>query len=167
MADRAATGAPVRSRMVARVWSALVYVYPVLVMMLLWEVIAHSGMISRLLWPPLEQIGYELYRFAMRGDLAFHGGITLQRALAGFLAAIVVGILIGVLLARVRLFNRLIEPIFVFGYPIPKISLYPMFIFIFGFGDLSKIVLIFLECLYPITVQTMAGMRNVERVLVW
>jgi ABC-type nitrate/sulfonate/bicarbonate transport system permease component len=155
------------SRMVAHAREGLVRLYPVFVVMLAWEMIARSGMISRLLWPPLEQIGYEFYRLALRGDMVFHGSITLQRALTGFLAAIVVGVVIGTLLARGRIFNRLIEPIFVFGYPIPKISLYPMFIFIFGFGDMSKIVLIFLECLYPITVQTMAGMRNAERVLVW
>ena len=156
-----------RSRVTARIWDGLGYIYPILVVMLVWELTAHSGMISRLLWPPLEQVAYELYRFALSGDMAFHGMITLQRALTGFVAAIVAGILIGTALARVRLFNRLVEPIFVFGYPIPKISLYPMFIFIFGFGDMSKIVLVFLECLYPITLQTMAGMRNAERVLVW
>jgi NitT/TauT family transport system permease protein len=167
MADIALSAVPPQNRIFSRLWSAITYLYPVVVVMLIWEAIAHSGMISPLLWPPIEQVAYELYRFAIRGDLAFHGAITLQRALIGFLSAIVVGIVMGTLLARVRLANRLIEPIFVFGYPIPKISLYPMFIFIFGFGDLSKIVLVFLECLYPVTVQTMAGMRNAERVLVW
>jgi ABC-type nitrate/sulfonate/bicarbonate transport system permease component len=147
--------------------SAIEYVYPIVVLMIVWEVIAYSGAISNLLWPSLEQIAVELWRFAVRGDMWFHGSITLQRALTGFLAAIVAGVLIGTALARVRILDRLIEPIFVFGYPVPKISLYPMFIFIFGFGDMSKIVLVFLECLYPITIQTMAGMRNAERVLVW
>ena len=36
-----------------------------------------------------------------------------------------------------------------------------------GFGDMSKIVLVFLECLYPITLQTVFGMRSAERALVW
>ncbi len=73
----------------------------------------------------------------------------------------------GTLLGTSRLVRRLIEPVFIFGYPIPKISLYPVFIFVFGFGDWSKIVLVFLECLYPITLQTLAGLRNTDRVLVW
>ena len=124
-------------------------------------------MISRLLWPPLEQVAVR----AMALCAAWRHGFPRRHH-----AAARVDRLPGRdrrrnsdrhALARVRLFNRLIEPIFVFGYPIPKISLYPMFIFIFGFGDMSKIVLVFLECLYPITVQTMAGMRNAERVLVW
>jgi ABC-type nitrate/sulfonate/bicarbonate transport system permease component len=71
------------------------------------------------------------------------------------------------MIGRSRILNRLFEPIFVFGYPVPKISLYPVFIFVFGLGDMSKIVLIFLECLYPITLQTVFGMRSAERALVW
>jgi ABC-type nitrate/sulfonate/bicarbonate transport system permease component len=152
---------------VNRLGAGIATIYPILLFLGVWELIAHSGAISPLLWPPLEKIAYELWRFAESGDLLFHGSITLQRALTGFAASIVAGVLIGTGLARIRLFNRLIEPIFVFGYPIPKISLYPVFVFVFGFGDLSKIVLIFLECLYPITIQTMFGMRSAERVLVW
>ena len=167
MTDVVLTRQPVRWDLGARVRSAIGYVYPIVVLMIVWEALAHSGAISPLLWPPLEKIAVELWRFAASGDMWFHGAITLQRALTGFLSAIVAGVLIGTALARVRILDRLIEPIFVFGYPIPKISLYPMFIFIFGFGDMSKIVLVFLECLYPITIQTIAGMRNAERVLVW
>jgi NitT/TauT family transport system permease protein len=167
MADVAITERSVLSGLGERLWRSVESVYPIVVLMIIWEAIAYSGIISRLLWPTLEQVALELWRFAVSGDMWFHGSITLQRALTGFTAAIVVGVLIGTALARVRILDRLIEPIFVFGYPVPKISLYPMFIFIFGFGDMSKIVLVFLECLYPITIQTIAGMRNAERVLVW
>lgn len=167
MADVALDRPSLPSGLAARALSALLYAYPVFVLLIVWEAIAYSGAVSPLLWPTLEKVAVELWQFAISGDMWFHGSITLQRALTGFVAAIVVGISVGTMLARNRLANRLIEPIFVFGYPIPKISLYPVFISIFGFGDESKIVLVFLECLYPITIQTMAGMRSPERVLVW
>jgi NitT/TauT family transport system permease protein len=168
MSDATIQAAGKESSLLGRyVFGLLVYSYPILLLMAVWELLAHSGWISPLLWPSLEQIAVELWKFAVRGDMLFHGWITLQRALSGFIAAIVVGVLIGTALARSRILNRLFEPIFVFGYPVPKISLYPVFIFVFGFGDLSKIVLIFLECLYPITIQTAFGMRSAERALVW
>jgi len=152
-------------------WTGLirgaVWLYPLFLLALVWEVIAHSGIISRLLFPPIESVAVELFRFAVKGDLAYHGSATLYRALTGFSAAIVVGVVMGALIARVRLFAKFVEPIFIFGYPIPKISLYPVFIFIFGFDDASKIVLVFLECLYPITIQTIFGMRNADQILVW
>jgi NitT/TauT family transport system permease protein len=151
----------------SRIVAALIYCYPIFLLMGVWELLAHSGLISPLLWPSLESIAVALWKFALSGDLMFHGLITLQRALSGFFAALVGGVLIGRVLGRSRILNRLFEPIFVFGYPVPKISLYPVFIFIFGFGDMSKIVLIFLECLYPITLQTVFGMRSAERALVW
>ena len=132
----------------SRIVAALIYCYPIILLMVLWELLAHSGLISPLLWPSLEKIALALWKFAVSGDLMFHGLITLQRALSGFVAALVVGVLIGTMLGRSRILNRLFEPIFVFGYPVPKISLYPVFIFVFGLGDMSKIVLIFLECLY-------------------
>lgn len=94
-------------------------------------------------------------------------GITLKRALVGFAGAIVVGVVMGTLLGTRRLVRRLVEPVFIFGYPIPKISLHPAFTFVFGFGDWSNIVRVFLERLYPITLQTLAGQRNTDRVLVW
>jgi NitT/TauT family transport system permease protein len=167
MSDVAQQTPRVASLLGRQLSAVLLYCYPIFVLMAVWELLAHSGWISPLLWPSLEKIAVELWKFAARGDMLFHGAITLQRALSGFLAAVVVGILIGTLLARSRLLNRLFEPIFVFGYPVPKISLYPVFIFVFGFGDMSKIVLIFLECLYPITIQTAFGMRSAERPLVW
>ncbi|MDH7798978.1 MULTISPECIES: ABC transporter permease [unclassified Beijerinckia] len=167
MADTALSlPAPRPTRFIA--WlDPVVRLYPIAIVLALWEIVAHSGTISPLLLPPVEKVAYEFWRFAASGDLAFHGLITLQRALIGFLSAVAVGVLIGTALARVKTFNRIVEPIFTFGYPIPKIALYPVFIFIFGFGDASKIVLIFLECLYPITIQTMHGMRSAEKVLVW
>jgi ABC-type nitrate/sulfonate/bicarbonate transport system permease component len=167
MSDAARPASPHHATAGAHVIAALAYCYPIFLLMAIWELLAHSGLISPLLWPSLEKIAIELWKFAARGDLAFHGLITLQRALSGFLAAVVVGILVGTALGRSRILNRLFEPIFVFGYPVPKISLYPVFIFVFGFGDMSKIMLIFLECLYPITIQTVFGMRSAERALVW
>ncbi len=142
-------------------------IYPVLLILLAWELIAASGWVSKLLWPSLESVAYELWRMTVNGDIAFHGVLTIERAVEGFILALIVGIPLGALLARSRFFNKLFEPLFVFTYPVPKISLYPVFVFIFGYGDLSKVVLIFLECLYPIALQTAAGMRNTERVLVW
>ena len=85
----------------------------------------------------------------------------------GLALAIVFGVLLGVAMARSRTFDALFEPIFSFGYPVPKIALYPIFIFVFGLGSLSKVMLIFLECLYPITVNAFYGMRQVDRVHVW
>jgi ABC-type nitrate/sulfonate/bicarbonate transport system permease component len=99
--------------------------------------------------------------------LWFHAGISLQRVFLGLGAAVVGGIALGTMMARSRWCEMLFEPFFIFTFPVPRITLYPIFVFVLGFGDSSKIALVFLECLYPVTLQTFYGMRSAERVLVW
>jgi NitT/TauT family transport system permease protein len=132
-----------------------------------WELLARSGAISKRLMPSIGEVAVAFVAAVESGDLLYHAGISLDRALAGYGLAIAIGIVLGVAMARLRLFEALVEPIFSFGYPVPKIALYPIFIFVFGLGTLSKVMLVFLECLYPITINAYYGMRQVERVYVW
>jgi NitT/TauT family transport system permease protein len=141
--------------------------YSVPLVLAVWEALARTGIISKRLMPSLVEIAVAAWDALASGNLLFHAGISLSRAFTGYALAIAAGVLLGVCMARSRLFDALIEPLFSFGYPVPKIALYPIFIFAFGFGSLSKVMLIFLECLYPITVNAFYGMRSVDRVHVW
>jgi ABC-type nitrate/sulfonate/bicarbonate transport system permease component len=151
----------------ARLRGWLARYYSVFVVLAAWELLAHSGWVNPRLFPSLETIGQELWRLVESGTIYRHLLATLYRVVAGFAVAAVVGVLLGFLMARVRLFDRLFEPLFSFGYPIPRAALYPVFVFVFGLGHLSKIVLIFLECLYPIAINTYYGTRAVNERYVW
>lgn len=146
---------------------ALARWYSVPLVLAIWEVLARTGTISKRLMPSLVEIALAVRDALGSGDLVFHASISLGRALTGYALAIAFGVLLGVAMARSRLFDAMVEPIFSFGYPVPKIALYPIFIFVFGLGSLSKVMLIFLECLYPIAVNAFYGMRSVDRVHVW
>src|SRR3990172_1883184 len=141
--------------------------YPVAVVLLAWEALSRSGLVSRRLVPGLADIAQAFAANMASGDIPFHAGISLGRALSGFCLSIAAGVVLGVLMARVRWVETVFEPVFSFGYPVPKIALYPIFIFVFGLGSLSKVALIFLECLYPITLNTYYGMNWVGRIHVW
>jgi NitT/TauT family transport system permease protein len=141
--------------------------YSVFLVLAIWELLSRTGAVSKRLMPSLVDVATAFVASVQNGDLGFHAGISLSRALTGFGLAVIAGTLLGVLMARSRLLDALFEPLFSFGYPVPKIALYPIFIFVFGLGSLSKIMLIFLECLYPITVNAYYGMRQVDRVHVW
>lgn len=152
------------SRHVAR---AALRGFSILLVVAVWEILARPRFVSPLILPSPEAVFWALVRFAASGDLVYHGAATLMRALTGFIAAVICGVTLGTVMARNAVTRRLMEPLFFFGNSIPKITLYPVFVFLFGLGDSSKISMIFLECLYPITIQTLAGMRGAERVLVW
>src|SRR5437588_2628024 len=135
--------------------------------LLAWESAARSGLWSPLLFPSLERIGRELFAFLLRSDSLMEAGISLGRALGGFAAAAFLGVLLGMLMGRSVFVAGMLEPLFSGTYAVPKLALFPVFILVFGIGSLSKVALIFLECLYPIVIMTSQGARNVNRVLLW
>jgi NitT/TauT family transport system permease protein len=141
--------------------------YSIPLLLVVYELLSRSGLVSSRTLPSLVLIGEQLWKYLANGELAYHAGISLYRAAFGFALALVAGVVLGTLMARRRWVEALIEPIFSFGYPIPKISLYPVFIMVFGLGTGSKVALVFLECLYPIAVHAYSGMRSADRVLVW
>lgn len=141
--------------------------YSVILLLGVWELVARLGFVPKLLMPDLEDIGWQLWRFAATGDLLYHASATLERAMIGFAGGVLSGIALGTLLARLRWFGKAVGPLFSFGYPVPKVTFYPILIYLLGLGDLSKIALVFLECLYPVTLYTLSGMRSAQRVHLW
>ena len=93
--------------------------------------------------------------------------VSLSRALGGFGLAAATGVALGIVMGRSRLAAALLDPLFSGTYAVPKLALFPIFIFVFGIGSLSKVVLVFVECLYPIVIMTYAGARDVSRALLW
>jgi NitT/TauT family transport system permease protein len=132
-----------------------------------WEAAARSGVWSPLLFPSLAKIFHELALFFTKTEMLAEILVTLERALGGFALAAAAGVLLGMVMGRSRFVAGLVDPLFSGTYAVPKLALFPIFIFVFGIGSLSKIALVFLECLYPIVIMTSAGAREVNRVLLW
>lgn len=132
-----------------------------------WELLARSGLVSPIIFPSLGKILSEFGLLLVRVEPLTEAWYSLHRALGGFLLAVGVGVLAGTVMGRSALMARLLDPLLSGTYPIPKIALFPIFIFVFGIGSLAKISLVFLECLYPIVITTYYGTRAVNRVLVW
>ena len=139
----------------------------VLVLLGVWEAAAHSGLWSKLLFPSLTSIAYEFARLLATPEQLHEAWVSLYRALGGFALAAAAGIFIGVLMGRSKLAAGLLDPLFSGTYAVPKLALFPVFIFVFGIGSLSKVALVFLECLYPIVIMSSHGARSVNRVLLW
>ena len=137
------------------------------VVLAIWEATARSGAWSPLLFPSLAKIFDQLLFFFSRSEMLGEAWVSLERALGGFALAALVGIFLGMLMGRSKLAGELLDPLFSGTYAVPKLALFPIFIFVFGIGSLSKVALVFLECLYPIVIVTSQGARNVSRVLLW
>jgi ABC-type nitrate/sulfonate/bicarbonate transport system permease component len=101
------------------------------------------------------------------GELVTNGVSSLYRAAAGLGLAIVVGATFGIVMAWSKTVNVLVAPLVEIFYPLPKSALIPVTVIWLGFGDGSKILLIFLGCMLPVTVGAFNGARSAEQALVW
>jgi ABC-type nitrate/sulfonate/bicarbonate transport system permease component len=140
---------------------------PLLLLALAWEAIAQLGLVSALALPPLTSVIAAWIDLIKSGELVTNGASSLYRAAAGLGLSIVVGTVLGILMAWWRPVNALLSPIVEVFYPMPKSALIPVTVLWLGFGDGSKILLIFLGCMLPITIGAFNGARSSDQALVW
>jgi ABC-type nitrate/sulfonate/bicarbonate transport system permease component len=140
---------------------------PLLLLALLWEAIVQLGLISRDLLPSLSDVASAGWKLAKEGDFWTNGLASLWRGSAGLALAIVIGAVLGILMAWWRGIEAFMGPLVEALYPMPKSALIPVTVLWLGFGDGSKILLIFLGCMLPVTLAAYNGARSCERELVW
>jgi ABC-type nitrate/sulfonate/bicarbonate transport system permease component len=147
--------------------AALIRYLPLLLLALAWEAAARLGLVSALKLPPLSQVVAAWLDLARDGELLGNTLASLYRASAGLALAIVIGAVVGIAMARFRLIDALVGPLVEIFYPMPKSALIPVTVIWLGLGDGSKILLIFLGCMLPVTLGAFNGARGVDAVLVW
>lgn len=91
-------------------------------------------------------------------------GATLAAVGVGFAIAAVAGLWIGVTLGMVRFWGRVFEPITLSVYSIPKVTLFPIFLTVFGFGLYSKVAFGMFHGIFPIIIIAMNATREVSAV---
>lgn len=147
-------------------WNLIAWL-PVIALLVLWEVVARSGLVTPFQLPSLTNVIGRIISQAQSGELAISIGLTLWRALAGFAISAVLGVVLGLAMARVKFVNWFFDPIISIGFPIPKIAFLPILTLWLGFFDTSKIVMIVFNTIFPIVTATIAGVYSVEKEIIW
>jgi len=146
---------------------ALYRYLPLLLLALSWEAVSRLELVSTSALPPLSEVVGTWVEMIRSGELVTNGGASLYRAGMGLLLAIVVGSSLGIFMAWWKPVNVLLSPLVEIFYPMPKSALIPVTVIWLGFGDGSKILLIFLGCMLPVTIGAFNGARSSEQTLVW
>lgn len=115
------------------------------------------------IFPTPLQVVTGTLELAADGTLWEHIGSSLARVGAGFLLAVVVAIPMGLWMGRVDGAYTTLNPIFQILRPISPIAWIPLAILWFGVGNVSPIFLIFIASVFPMIVQTAAGVHTIER----
>jgi NitT/TauT family transport system permease protein len=140
---------------------------PLLLLAVAWEAAARLNVVDTLALPPLSNVAVAWVDLMRDGELLDNGMASLYRGSVGLLLAIVVGGGLGLAMARLRLLDLFLNPLVELFYPLPKSALIPVTVLWLGFGDGSKILLIFLGCMIPVTIGAYNGARGSDHALVW
>jgi len=139
----------------------------VLTIIVIWEAAARAGLAPALFLPPFTKVIAEWWAVCADGSLPLDLGVSLSRAAAGLFLATLIGVPLGIAMARSRLLHWLFDPVIALAFPSPKIAFLPIFILWFGIYSLSKILLVAFACVFPILIGSFAAASSVSRVWIW
>ena len=132
-----------------------------------WEVLARQQIVMPFLLPAMSVVVARVFEDLISGSLLYDTVVTLYRAFAAFAIAAVVGITLGLLIARIAAVRWFFDPLLSIGLPMPKLALLPIFMLWFGLFDMSKILMVAFSASFQIIIATWAATQSVEKELVW
>ncbi len=89
---------------------------------------------------------------------------TMVELALGYLLAVVLGLTLGFVLGMNRFLREVAEPFVLNIYAIPKVTLFPIFLFMFGLGTESKIAFGFFHGVFPIIILTMGAIKDIKNI---
>jgi NitT/TauT family transport system permease protein len=144
----------------------LLRVLLLLALAVLLEALCRLGVIDRFTMPPPSQILADLVRLLITGKLDAAIAKTLSNCAIAFALALVAGMVAGVVIHKSQLLRQTLDPLFATYYAIPVFAFYPMFIILFGLGDIPQIVIAFMMSVIAMIVNVLNGLDRVPPVLI-
>ena len=130
-----------------------------------WQLVANARIWTVLLLPGPWDVAQAFVKLFQTGDIWLDIATSATEMGIGYGMAIVFGLVVGLLMGWYTRFQYALDPFVNFFYSTPRIVLIPLFILWFGIEMQPKIAVIFLGALFPIIINTMAGVRNTEAAL--
>jgi ABC-type nitrate/sulfonate/bicarbonate transport system permease component len=147
------------SRAVNVVWTRRLIV---LCALLLWEIGTRLAGNSELIAPPSSIVRALFADILPDADIRSAIALTLFEVVSAYALAIVAGLALGLAIGATTLSRRSLFPIILLLYAIPQVVLLPLFTLGFGIGPAAKIAFGFSHGVFPILVNVVAGMQNVN-----
>ena len=132
----------------------------------LWTLLSHYGLVNPLFLPSPEAVWNSFLEVVTEGyqgqRLHQHMAASLERILAGYFMACAIGIPLGLLMGLSTRVKAVFDPIVEFYRPLPPLALYTLLVMWLGIGDTSKITLLFLAALPPLSISAMQAARSFD-----
>ncbi|RSN69174.1 MULTISPECIES: ABC transporter permease [Actinomadura] len=128
------------------------------------EGVSRAGLLDRDALPPMTTVLSEAGKLAVDEDFLVDVGSSLQAWLGGLALAVLVAVPLGVLLGSVPLLDTASRALVELLRPIPSVALIPLAIILFAEPLQMKMSLVFYACLWPILINTLYALRDVDPV---
>ena len=127
----------------------------------LWEIAGRSA--SKAFMVPFSETLVRLWQLVVSGNFLTQLLDFLAKLfLAGFILALIVGMPLGMLLARIRTLRIGVEPYIMILYATPMVALIPFILSMMGFGFAPKLLVVFLFAVFPVLYNTVEGARSIK-----
>jgi NitT/TauT family transport system permease protein len=132
----------------------------------LWELVSRYVVANSLFLAAPSQIAIAIYNLARSGQLWHHIGVSSMEFALGYVIACVLGIVLGLAMAASATAKQALQPWVSGLYATPTIALAPLFILWFGIGIWSKVLVVITLVLFPVAINTEAGLRTTSERLI-
>lgn len=139
-----------------------IYILMPILILVIWKIAALSGYIKPYTMPTPEKVIETIGEVLKNGQLINNILASVFRVLEGFFIALILALILGILIGLSKKFEILTEITFQILKPIPPIAWIPLAIIWFGIGEASKIFIIVLGAFFPILLNVIDGIKNID-----
>jgi NitT/TauT family transport system permease protein len=141
--------------------------YLIVVFFILWQVGPSLGWVDSQFIPSLSQVLDAAWTSIQKGELLIGICISLQRTFIGFILAIVIGVPLGFILGGwLPRVSKFLSPLFSGLSQINALTLFPIFLVLFGIGEGVKVSIIFWAAFWPLMFTTISGIQQMDSLLI-
>lgn len=166
--DRLLDRRAVRAATLASRWTAAALRRSLLLIALLalWEAAPRAGLTDPAFLPPLSEVLESGWELALNGQLYDHLGSSLFRALSGFAIALILFIPLGLAIGWYQRLGETLNQLIEVLRNTAPLAILPVFILLLGIGETSKITMVVYSCAWPLLLNTVAAVKQVDPLLV-
>ncbi|MDM1020067.1 ABC transporter permease [Acinetobacter sp. VNK23] len=132
----------------------------------IWEIAPRIGLVDPAFLPPFSTVLVSGWNLIQNGQLLTHLQASLVRSFSGFILSILIAIPLGLAIGWYSRFSEFLSPLLEVFRNTAALALLPVFILFLGIGESSKIALVTYACTWPILLNTISGVRNVDPLLI-
>jgi NitT/TauT family transport system permease protein len=143
----------------------LTKVVAIVALLAVWELAPRVGLVDGTFLPPFSEVAIAWWELLGDGQLAANAETSLGRSFSGFGLAVAIGVPLGLLIGRYRVVADLLGPLLEIFRNTAALALLPVFVLLLGIGETSKISIVLYACTWPILLNTISAVRQVDPTL--